>query len=151
MVSFPVEDFEELEGAWHLEGTVLGRSLVQDVTVEWVLNDAYLRIHYQPSTVTPMTEDPYEAIAFVGWDPGEGGRFVMFLFDTFGAAYPTPGIGSPLGAGAWRFDFAYPQGRFVTDVHRDGTGWRIEQFSTADNGELVPFGVKTLTPVGPSN
>lgn len=144
-VSFPVAALDGLEGDWHLEGTVLGRPLVQDVTVEWILQGAYLCIHYQPSTVTPMTEDPYEAIAYIGWDPGESG-FVMLLFDTFGAAYPTPGIGAPLGNGAWRFDFAYPQGRFVTDFHRDGTGWRIEQFSTADNGELVPFAVKQLDP-----
>lgn len=146
-MSFPVADLDGLEGSWHLEGTILDKPLVQEVSVEWVLNGAYLRIHYKPSTVTPLTEDPYEAIAYIGWDPAEDGRFVMFLFDTFGAAYPTPGLGAPLGGGAWRFEFDYPQGQFVTEVHREGSGWRIEQLSATEDGELAPFGVKRLHPV----
>lgn len=135
-------DLDGLVGSWHLEGSILGKRLVQEVEVERVLGGAYLRIHYLPSTVTPLTDEPYEAISFLGWDPGAE-RWVMFLFDVFGAAYPTPGLGSPLEGGGVRFDFAYPQGRFVTDLVPEGDGWRIDQFSE-DEGSLVPFGVKHL-------
>jgi hypothetical protein len=141
----PVPILGGLVGSWHLEGTILGRALVQEVEVESVLGDAYLRIHYLPSTVTPLTDEPYEAIAFVGWDPHDGGRPVMFLFDTFGAAYPAPGIGTRITDGI-RFAFDYPQGRFVTDVVAEGDGWRIDQHSVDENGALVPFGTKRLRP-----
>lgn len=140
----PVPLLDGLVGSWRLEGTILGKELVQDVEVDVVLAGAYIRIHYLPSTVTPLTEEPYEAVAFVGWDPSEGGRPVMFLFDTFGAAYPAPGIGEPLAGGGVRFAFDYPQGGFLTDVVPEGDGWRIDQHSVDGTGELVPFGHKRL-------
>lgn len=144
-MAFPVRDLDGLVGSWHLEGEVLGKRLVQEVAVDWVLDGAYVRIHYLPSTVTPLTAEPYEAIAYIGWNPEDGGRLIMFLFDTFGAAYSTPGVGSALEAGGIRFDFDYPQGRFVTDLIEVDDGWRIDQFSADDDGDLVPFGVKRLT------
>lgn len=144
-MGFPDTTLDGLEGSWHLEGVVLGKRLVQDVTVEWVLNGAYLRIHYRPSTVTPLTEEPYEAIAYVGWDPDDGGRFVMYLLDTFGAAYPALGYGSVVDDAGVRFEFDYPQGRFLTDIRADGDEWLIEQVSIDDLGKPVPFGSKRLT------
>jgi hypothetical protein len=141
-MGFPVHDLDGLEGDWHLEGETLGKPLAQEVHVEWVLGDAYLRMHYLPSIVTPLTEEPYEAVAFIGWDPE--GHFVMSLFDTFGAAYSSPGVGSVLDASGVRFDFDYPQGAFVTDLIPTGDGWRIEQFSREED-RLVPFGIKYLT------
>lgn len=148
-MGFPVSDFDELEGNWYLEGTILGKPLVQEVTVDWVLSGVYLRIHYEPSTVTPLTDAPYEAIAYLGWNPSGEGRFVMFLFDTFGASYPAPGTGTPIETGGWRFTFDYPQGEFLTDVLPTEEGWRIEQYSVDESGDLTPFGVKTLSPLQP--
>jgi len=143
-VGFPVPVLDGLEGDWDLEGEILGKRLVQEVEVEWVLGGAYLRMRYLPSTVTPLTDEPYEATAFIGWDPHDDGRLVMLLLDTFGAAYSALGLGSMLDGGGVRFEFAYPQGGFVTDVIPQGEAWRIEQFSREDN-RLVPFGVKRLT------
>ncbi len=143
-MGLPVRTLDGLEGKWHLEGDVLGKPLVQEVRVEWVLGGAYLEMHYLPSTVTPLTEEPYEAVAFIGWDLQGQGNFVMFLFDTFGAAYSSPGVGSALDGGGVRFDFDYPQGGFVTDLIPTGDGWRIEQFSREEE-RLVPFAVKHLS------
>ena len=143
-MGFPVRTLDGLRGEWHLEGEVLGKALVQEVRVDWVLGGAYLKMDYLPSTVTPLTEEPYEAVAFIGWDPQGQGHFVMSLFDTFGAAYSSPGIGSPLDGGGIRFYFEYPQGGFVTDLIPEGDGWRIRQFSR-EEGRLVPFGVKHLS------
>ena len=145
-MSFPISDLNGLEGRWLLTGEILDRPLVQEVEVDWVLAGAYLRIHYQPSTVTPLTQEPYEAIAYVGWDSSGDGRFVMYLFDIFGASYPAPGVGTRIDSHGWRFTFDYPQGPFVTDLLSTGEAWRIEQYSVDETGELVPFGVKILSP-----
>lgn len=138
--------FGSLAGDWHLEGEVMGKPLVQEVEVAWVLGDAYLRIHYLPSTVTPLTDHPYEAISFIGWLPE--GRPIMYLFDTFGAAFPADGRGEPLEGSGFRFRFAYPEGEFMTDLipelSPDGPDtWRIEQ-SSIEEGHQVPFGHKRL-------
>jgi hypothetical protein len=143
-MALPVHDLDGLEGDWHLEGEILGRPLVQEVVVEWVLGGAYIRMHYLPSTVTPLTDEPYEAVAYIGWNPEGQGHIVMFLFDTFGAAYSSPGVGSALDGGGVRFGFDYPQGGFVTDLIPTDDGWRIEQFSQEES-RLVPFGVKHLS------
>jgi hypothetical protein len=142
-VGFPSHELDDLEGDWHLEGEVLGKPIVQDVRVEWVLGGTFLRMHYLPSTVTPLTEAPYEAVAYIGWDPA--GCFVMSLFDTFGAAYSVPGYGRTLAGAGIRFEFEYQQGGFVTDLIPRENGWRIEQYST-EGDRLVPFGSKMLTP-----
>jgi hypothetical protein len=144
-MAFPIDDFDPLEGTWHLEGTVLGKPLVQDVAAEWVMRGSYLRIHYLPSTVTPLTEEPYEAVAYLGWDSAGGGRPVMYLFDVFGATYPAPGVGTRMETGGFRFVFDYPQGRFLTDIVPTGDGWRVDQFSVEEDGSLSTFGVKHLT------
>ncbi|MGA7272586.1 MAG: hypothetical protein WB239_16050 [Acidimicrobiia bacterium] len=134
--------FDSLTGDWHLEGEVMGKALVQEVEVTWVLGDAYLRIHYLPSIVTPLTDQPYEAICFIGWLPE--GRPIMYLFDIFGAAFPAAGRGEPLEREGFRFRFSYPEGEFITDLIPDGPeGWRIEQ-SSIDKGRRVPFGHKRL-------
>lgn len=130
-----------LVGEWNLEGEILGKPLEQKVSVDWVLGGAYLRMHYLPSTVTPLTDEPYEAIAFIGWAPE--GRPVMQLLDTFGARFTAPGIGEELDDG-FRFRFEYPDAQFVTDLLPTPDGWRIEQFSI-DDGRSIPFGVKRLT------
>jgi hypothetical protein len=134
--------FGSLAGDWHLEGEVMGNPLVQEVGVRWVLGEAYLRMHYLPSTVTPLTDRPYEAISFIGWLPE--GRPIMYLFDTFGAAFPAAGEGQPLEGEGFRFRFAYQEGDFLTDLIPEGPdGWRIEQSST-EGGRTVTFGHKRL-------
>lgn len=130
-----------LVGEWSLEGEILGKRLVQEVSVGWVLGGAYLHMHYLPSTVTPLTDQPYEAIAFIGWLPE--GKPIMHLFDTFGARFSAPGIGEVIDD-RLRFHFDYADGQFVTDLLPTSDGWTIEQWSI-DSGERVPFGVKRLT------
>lgn len=138
--------FGGLVGDWSLDGEILGKPLAQEVEVRWVLGGAYIRIHYLPSTVTPLTDLPYEAIAFIGWVPDEGPS--MYLFDTFGARYRAPGIGRIVEPGRCRFRFDYPDGEFLTDLIEIADGWRVEQFSVVD-GREEPFGVKRLRRSGP--
>lgn len=130
-----------LVGEWSLEGEILGKRLVQEVSVGWVLGGAYLHMHYRPSSVTPLTDQPYEAMAFIGWLPEE--KPIMHLFDTFGARFSAPGVGEMI-EDVLRFRFDYPDGQFVTDLLPTSDGWTIEQWSI-DGGERVPFGVKRLT------
>lgn len=144
-MGFPARDLDGLVGHWRLEGTILGKPLVQEVDVGYVLDDAYIRMHYLPSTVTPLGDQPYEALSYIGWDPEAGGRFVMFLFDIFGAAYSAPGLGETRDGGGVRFRFEYAQGPFVTDLVPIGEGWRIDQYSVGAEGDLETFGVKHLS------
>lgn len=129
--------FDSLVGEWTLDGTILGKPLVQDVTVDWILGERYLRIHYLPSTVTPLGTEPYEALAFIGFDP-EPRRFCMELFDTFGGGFSPPGFGS-LEDGQVRFVFDYASGPFSTTFRPEGEDWVIELF-----GSDGPFGMKRL-------
>ena len=136
------QHFAGLVGDWSLVGEILGKRLVQDVEVRSVLEGAYLRIHYLPSTVTPITDRPYEAFSFIGWVPDDGP--IMYLFDTFGARFSAPGIGRLVESRRFRFRFDYPDGEFLTDLIETDDGWRIEQFSVVDGSEK-PFGVKRLS------
>lgn len=131
--------FDGLLGHWYLTGEVLGRPIEQEVFVDETLDRRFLRIHYLPSTVTPIGDEPYEALAIVGRD-GDG--YVMSLFDRF-----TPGAG-PTGRGivagdAVTFTFDYAEGPFLTAVRRIPDGWDIEQTRIVD-GEPIPFGIKRI-------
>ena len=78
--------FSGLIGRWELVGTVLERPLEQAVTVERVLGDAWLRVTFHPSTVTPLTDDPYVAVAYIAPTDSDEQRYLMVLMDTFGAS-----------------------------------------------------------------
>lgn len=136
--------FSSLLGRWQLVGTVLGRPIEQPVTVERALGGAWLRITFHPSTVTPLTEQPYEAIAYIAQTDEAGRDHVMVLMDTFGAGSWAPGFGRVDGD---RIDFLfdYPDGSFRTSLERQPDGdWVIRQWRASGDG-WSDFGVKRLT------
>ncbi|MDX1659248.1 MAG: hypothetical protein R3343_10550 [Nitriliruptorales bacterium] len=141
--------FSELLGRWDLAGTVLGRPLEQLVTVERVLGGSWLRLTFHPSTVTPLTDEPYEAIAYIAPTDKEGDEHVMVLMDTFGATSWAPGFGRVEGDHIdFRFDYA--DGAFRTSFRQleDGA-WVIRQWRASDDG-WTEFGVKRLTSAEPA-
>lgn len=133
--------FENFVGRWKLDGLILGKPLEQEVTVDRVLGGRYLRIHYLPSTVTPLNDEPYECLCLVGRD---GERYVMYLFDTFGGGETVQGYGTEAD-GKLCFEFAYPLGPFFCCFERQDDGWSIDLQGTGEDGKLHPFGVKRLS------
>ena len=104
---------DHMTGAWKLQGPVMGHPGHHDVEAEWVLNHQFLRIHEKTSAGAPSDEHPYEATWFLGYDPVSE-RYVLHLFDIFGARFSeTLGYGTRDG-NAIRFVFEYPDGPFHT-------------------------------------
>ena len=93
-------------GEWKLTRQIRGRSLENTVTVEWVLNHQFLRVHMKDVQKPPQ----YEAMVFIGYD-NTSERYVVHWIDVFG------GRASRLSAAACglvirSFIFEYPNGPF---------------------------------------
>jgi hypothetical protein len=104
---------EDMAGDWNVEGQVLGRPAHHEIQAEWVLNHQFLRIHEKTSAAAPGSENRYEALWFLGYDPVSE-RYVVHLLDVFGTRFSeTLGYGTRDG-NSLRFVFEYPDGPFHT-------------------------------------
>jgi len=100
---------------------VRGRDAHHVVQAEWVLKHQFLRMHEKTASDAPGTEQQYEAIWFLGYDPVSE-RFVLHLVDVFAARYSeTLSYGSREG-NRIRFVFEYPDGPFHTTDRRRTRG-----------------------------
>jgi hypothetical protein len=145
------EFIDHLQGAWKLEGQVLGRLAHHDVVAEWVLNHQFLRIHEKTAANAPASERRYEAIWVIGYD-AVSERYVLHLLDVFGARYSeTLGYGSRDG-NAIRFVFEYPDGPFHTTYRwSPQTGawqWLLQQKDK--DGKWTKFADFKLTRTSPN-
>jgi hypothetical protein len=121
---------DHMSGAWKLEGQVMGRDAHHQVQAELVLNHQFLRIHERTDVGAPGSEHPYEATWFLGYD-AVSERYVLHLFDVFGARFSeTLGYGARDG-NAIRFVFEYSDGPFHTTFRwfpeKDTWQWLMEQ------------------------
>lgn len=121
---------DQMTGSWKLGGQVMGREAHHDVQAEWVLNHQFVRIHEMTSASAPAEEHKYEATWFLGYD-SVSERYVLHLFDMFGARFSeTLGYGIRDGD-AIRFVFEYPDGPFHTTFRwsreKDSWEWVMEQ------------------------
>ena len=99
--------YENLVGEWKLTRQIRGRSLENTVTVEWVLNHQFLRVHMKDVQKPPQ----YEAMVFIGYD-NTSERYVVHWIDVFGGrASETLGCGVRSG-NSIKFIFEYPNGPF---------------------------------------
>lgn len=71
---------DHMAGTWKLEGQVMGRDAHHDVKADWVLRHQFLRIHEKTSADAPKSEEAYEAIWFLGYDPVSE-RYLLHLMD----------------------------------------------------------------------
>jgi hypothetical protein len=137
---------KQMAGAWKLEGQVMGRDAHHDVQADWVLGHQFLRIHEKTAAGAPEAEHKYEATWFLGYDPVSE-RYVLHLFDVFGARFSeTLGYGIRDG-NAIRFVFEYPDGPFHTTFRwsseKDSWEWLMEQKDK--NGKWTNFATLKLT------
>ena len=108
----------------------MGREAHHEVCAEWVLNHQFLRLHEKTAAGAPKTEQAYEALWFLGYDPISE-RYVLHLMDIFGARYSeTLGYGTRDG-NQIRFVFEYPDGPFHTtylwNPEKDAWEWLLQQ------------------------
>jgi hypothetical protein len=137
---------ERLEGTWKVGGQVMGRDAHHVVQAEWVLNHQFLRLHEKTAPDAPVTEQYYEAIWFLGYDPVSE-RYVLHLMDVFGARYSeTLGYGTREG-NRIRFIFEYPDGPFHTTYVSipDKNTWEWVMEQKGKDGKWSQFADFTLT------
>jgi hypothetical protein len=137
---------DRMVGTWKLQGPVMGREAHHTVEAEWVLNHQFLRIHEKTEAGAPASEQQYEAIWFLGYDPISE-RYVLHLLDVFGGRFSeTLGYGVRDG-NAIRFVFEYPDGPFHTVVRwspeKDTWQWLMTQKDK--DGKWATFGDLKLT------
>ena len=131
---------DHMAGTWKQQGQVMGRDAHHAVEAEWVLNHQFLRIHEKTETGAPGSEQRYEAIWFLGYDPTSE-RYVLHLLDIFGVRFSeTLGYGVRDG-NAIRFVFEYPDGPFRTvfqwSPEKDTWQWVMTQKDK--DGKWAPF------------
>ena len=144
--SWQDELVEHMTGSWTLGGQVMGREAHHDVQAEWVLNHQFLRIHEKTAATAPSEERTYEATWFLGYDPVSE-RYVLHLFDVFGARFSeTLGYGIREGD-AIRFVFEYPDGPFHTTFRwsREKNSWQWLMEQKNKDGKWTNFADLKLT------
>ena len=124
------ELIDHLAGSWKIEGDVVGKPAHHDVQADWVFKHQFLRITEKTSASAPATENPYDAIWYLGYD-AVSERYVMHLIDTFGGRFSeTLGYGVREG-NQIKFVFEYPDGPFhntyVWDPREGTWQWLMEQ------------------------
>jgi len=135
-----------LAGTWKVEGNVVGREAHHEIRAEWVLNHQFLRLHEKTSAGASASEDPYEAIWFLGYD-AISERYVLHLFDVFGTRFSeTLGYGTR-DANQIRFVFEYPDGPFHTTYtwNPDKGTWQWQMEQKDKTGKWTPFADLKLT------
>jgi len=143
---WPDEFVKQLEGAWKLEGAVMGNKAHHDVQADWVLNHQFLRIEEKTSPEAPAAERRYESIWYLCYD-STSERYVLHLMDTYGARFSeTIGYGTRDG-NQIKFVFEYPDGPFHTtyrwNPQEKSWQWLMEQKDK--NGKWAPFADLKLT------
>lgn len=131
-----------LVGDWKLNREIQGRTAENAVTVEWVLNHQFLRIHMK-DVKKPAT---YEAMVFVGYD-NTSERYVAHWLDVFGGRFSeTLGYGSRTG-NAIKFVFEYPDGPFHNTFTwiAETKSWSFLMEHKNKAGKWVVFARDTLT------
>ncbi len=84
------------------------------------------------------------ASVFIGYDPKRG-RYIMCLFDTFGANYTPVAVGASSDDSV-SYEFAYDEGPFYCTFRRVPEGFGVDLKGTDKEGNLQPFGMKRLRP-----
>jgi hypothetical protein len=88
---------DHMVGNWKLTGNVMGHTAEHTVSVEWVLNHQFLRIHEKDNASASNDRVPYEAMIMVGYD-NTSERYVAHWNDVFGGRFSeTLGYGTRAG------------------------------------------------------
>ncbi len=140
---------ERMVGHWVLSGTIDAKQTTHDVAIDWVLNHGYIRLHEVSREKDAAGAPAYEAIVFIGADPGHKGLACLWLDSTGGTGLNGGALGHAEPAGdRIPFLFKFPNGgvfhtTFVYERSSDQWQWLMDD-QTKD-GKLTPFARVTLT------
>src|SRR5712664_381277 len=137
---------DHMVGNWKLTGNVMGRAAEQNVSVEWVLNHQFLRIHEKDNAPSSTDRVPYEAMIMVGYDNASE-RYVAHWNHVFGGRFSeTLGYGTR-GGDEIRFVFEYPDGPFRTTFrwNPETHQWKWLMQQKNKSGQWTEFADFTLT------
>jgi len=140
--SFQDALLDQLVGAWAMDGTILGKHVVHQVAVDWMLGHEYLRIHEVSREKNPQGQPDYEAWVFIGWDQHSGQYDCLWLDTTSGEGLVNPLIGhARRGGDEIPFLFKASDGSvfhntFTYDRSNQTWQWTLD---SEQDGKLKPF------------
>lgn len=132
-------------GEWVMKGTIAGQQTTHDVSVEWVLEHQYLRIHEASRELNTQGLPQYEATVYVGWNAAQAEYGCVWL-DTYGGLLQQS-VGHAKRSGTEiPFVFQEPDGStfhttFVAGTTLDSWSWRMDAEA---KGKSTPFARVTL-------
>ncbi|MFZ0548654.1 MAG: hypothetical protein WAM60_24605, partial [Candidatus Promineifilaceae bacterium] len=116
----------------------------QAVSVKWVLEGSFVKLHVTSTLPPSENQPPYQAIYFIGYDERDD-TYVMHLLDTFGAGYSRViGLGKRDG-NTIPFVFQYTDTPFTNRlIWESGTqSWKFEQ-TYEQHGQVHTFATKHM-------
>lgn len=142
------DDFlDKMVGSWHLGGKFEGQPVNHSVEIRWVLNHQFIEIHEKDLNPPKAGDVAYDAMVYVGYDPGHQ-RYIAHWLDVFGGGAGTLGYGKRVGS-AIEFDFEYPGQPWLTTFRRDApsNAWQWRMRTKTKQGQWVETANMKLTPV----
>ena len=140
---------ERLSGTWVLRGTLAGKDRTHDVTAEWILGRAYLRLHEVSREKNDQGQSEYEAVVLIGWDAAAAEYQCLWLDSTGGGGLSAEGIAHGKRSGdTIPFLFKARDGSlsfnntFSYDKDQDSWMWQMDNIQ---DGKPSPFGRVRLT------
>jgi hypothetical protein len=129
---------DAMTGDWVLSGEITGKPTTHEVSVEWVLNHQFLRIHETSREKTAEGLPQYEADVYLGWDSKKS-EYVLHWMDVFGGGFSSVGH-APKQENSIPLLFPSPDGDFHTTFTYDPktATWQWNMDSE-QGGILHPF------------
>ena len=138
---------DKLVGEWTLQGMMQGKETTHDISVEWVNQHQYLRIHEVSREMKADGTPAYEATVYLGWDDATK-EYALLWLDVYGSiTEESIGYAKP-GGKSLEFLFKYRDGsKFHTTFTPGPTAetWTWAMDNESKKGERKPFARVTLT------
>jgi hypothetical protein len=132
---------DRLVGDWKVERKFpSGRTAINTVHVEWVLQHQFVELHYRDAGIPPT----YEAKILIGYD-AVGKRYICHWADSFGGDYSADGF-APREEGAIEFKFTFHDGELTNRYSFDPrNGSWTSTIRQVEKGEWKLFCEDTFT------
>jgi hypothetical protein len=137
---------DKLQGSWVITGAVAGEETTDDLTVEWVNQHQYLRLHEVSRHKRQNGRPRYEATVYIGWNQSTAKYGIVWLDDFGGLSTQSIGLANKID-NQLPFVFTNTDGSFTRTTMTynpasKGWTWTIDEDRA---GKLSRFAELTLT------